>query len=138
MSKIGKPRTSLGLATLCARVAEDKLSKNTFILELTKIEIAPADYFVICSCDSESQVRAICESISMKCKELGLQPPRTEGLALSRWVLLDFFDVVVHIMLQKIREYYQLEKLWGDAKFYKLTVEGKPEHIKDILIKNIY
>ena len=130
MSKIGKPKSTKGLAAFCGKVANDKLAKDILILDLTSIDSAPTDYFVICSCDSEVQVKAVTDSVIEKCKELGLEKPRAEGLTASYWVLLDFFDVVMHIMLNEARNFYQLEKLWGDAKFFSVDDDGRPKAYK--------
>lgn len=125
MLKLGKPRTSKGLATFNAKIAEDKLAENIYILELTEIETAPADYFVICTCNSDVQVESVTNSILRACKEVGLIKPNTEGMESKEWVLIDYFDVVVHVMLPQSRDFFKLEKLWADAKFYELAESGK-------------
>jgi ribosome-associated protein len=125
LSKIGRPRSTKGLAVFCARLADSKLAGDILILGLNDIDNSPADYFVICSSDSESQSDAIVDLIISKSKELGLQPPRVEGRDSKEWYLLDFFDVVVHVMLKKVRNYYKLERLWGDSAFYSISEDGK-------------
>lgn len=125
MVKIGKPKTAKGLATFCARVSLEKIAEDILILDLKKIDTAPTDYFVICTCKSDTQMWALTESIIEKCRELGIEKPKVEGLTGAFWVLLDFFDVVMHIMLPEARNFYQLEKLWGDAKFYSVDDDGK-------------
>ena len=130
MQKTGKPRTTKGLATFCGRVAVDKIAENVQILDMTNIDSAPTDFFVICTCNSDTQMWALTESIKEKCKEFGMDKPKVEGLTGSYWVLLDFFDVVMHIMLPEARNFYQLEKLWGDAKFYSMDEEGKVKSFK--------
>ncbi len=125
MAKIGKPRTTKGLAIFCARMAEEKIADDIVILDLTKIEVASTDYFVICTCDTDVQVRALVTSIDRKCREMNIPRPRIEGIENANWVLLDFFDVVMHVMLPDARNYYKLEKLWGDAGFYELGESGK-------------
>lgn len=130
MIKVGKPKTTKGLATFCARVSLEKIAEDILILDLKKIDTAPSDYFVICTCNSDTQMWALTESIVEKCKEFGIDKPKVEGLAGSYWVLLDFFDVVMHIMLPEARNFYQLEKLWGDAKFYCIDDEGKVKAFK--------
>lgn len=123
--KISKPRSVKGLAVFFARIAEAKLASNIVILNLTKIEMAPAEYFVICTCDSEPQIRALVDEINRMTIAHSMQKSRTEGLD-SPWVLMDFFDVVVHIMMPKSHEFYKLEKLWGDAQFLALGEDSKP------------
>lgn len=125
MTKIAKPRSTKGLATMCAKLAQEKIAENIIIMDLSKIDFAPADFFVICTSDTDIQSRAISDLIITKIKEFDLQTPKSEGFESSSWVILDFFDVVVHIMLPEARGYYQLEKLWGDAKFSTVSNEGK-------------
>ncbi len=121
MTKIGKPRTTKGLAVFCAKMAQEKKAENIYILDLTKIETAPADYFVICSSNSDIQSIALADVTSKTCKKLHISKPKIEGLDSANWILLDFFDVVFHIMLTDTRKFYKLENLWGDAKFYELN-----------------
>jgi ribosome-associated protein len=108
------------MATLCAKIADSKIAEDILVLDLEKIDPSPADFFVMCTCKSDVQVRALVSEIEDVCRVLGIQKPRIEGYENAEWVLLDFFDVVVHIMQPIARDYYKLEKLWGDAKFYKL------------------
>ena len=135
MSNYGKPRSSKGLALLCAKLADDKLASEILIMNLSSIEYAPADFFVICSCESEVQVEAVVSSIDRSIKTMGLIRPKIEGLQSKDWVLLDFFDVVVHVFLRDTRNYYKLEKLWGDSQFYELNnaKELKKVNNKDLL-----
>lgn len=130
MSNYGKPRSSKGLATLVARLAEDKLASDVLILNLEGIESSPSDYFVICSCDSEIQVSAVVDNIVDSTRAMKLQRPKVEGEQNREWVLIDFFDVVVHVMKKEIRNFYKLEKLWGDAQFSQVNEEGKPRIMK--------
>ncbi|MFC2131565.1 ribosome silencing factor [Bacteroidota bacterium] len=125
MVKIGRPRTTKGLAAFCGKIAQEKLADKILILDLSAIETAPADYFVICTCESDIQLKSLADRLSRKCKELKMDKPRIEGLAGGYWVLMDFFDVVMHIMLPDARNFYQLEKLWGDAKFMRMDDQGK-------------
>jgi ribosome-associated protein len=123
---------------LCAQIAQEKLAKNILLMNLKKIEYAPTDYFVICTCDSDIQARAIAEAISKQADIFNLEHPRVEGLDFARWVLLDFFDVVVHIMLEETRAFYKIEKLWGDAEFLELQNQGTTKKIKIISFDKIY
>ena len=74
-----------------------------------------ADYFVICSGESERQIRAIADEITDKVKEAGIRPLHIEGDSPSGLVLMDYGDVIVHIFAPAVRGYYQLERLWSDA-----------------------
>lgn len=134
MAKLGKPRTSKGLAVLCARIAEEKLAKDIIIIDFSKVDMAPGDFFVTMACDSDIQVKAVADAIKRTCRKLGLARPRSEGEDALQWVLLDFFDVVVHVMLKKVRSYYKLEKLWGDSKFLMLNEKGNTVVYKDNLM----
>jgi ribosome-associated protein len=136
--KIGRPRSTKGLAVFCAKLADEKLARDIILMNLTKIETAPADYFVICTCDSEIQVEAVVRSIDRKCRELEMITPRIEGLDSKQWVLLDFFDVVMHVMLKDSRFYYKLEKLWGDAQFMDLNENGEARSVKFDEIQKFY
>jgi len=84
------------------------------ILELRELT-AMADYFVICSADSDTQVKAIADEIDKNLKDEGIRAWHKEGYKGLNWVLLDYVDVVVHIFKKDVRSYYNLERLWGDA-----------------------
>tara|TARA_B100001057_G_scaffold398846_1_gene409600 strand:- start:357 stop:728 length:372 start_codon:yes stop_codon:yes gene_type:complete len=86
-------------------------------LDLRKLENTPCDYFIVCSGNSNTQVSAIVNSVLKRVsKALKEKPFHTEGLDNAEWVLIDYVNVVVHIFQNQIREYYNLEELWGDAK----------------------
>lgn len=119
-----KPRSTKGRAVLCARLAQEKLAHEILILDLSGIETSPADCFVIATVDSDAQLRAIADSIEVTLKHMGFGFPRLERKGESAWVILDYFDVVVHVMLPDAREFYKLERLWGDAPAMTLTDSG--------------
>ena len=73
------------------------------------------DYFLLCSGSNKPQIKAICDNIDDKMAELGLNPLRIEGYQEAQWILMDYGDLVVHIFDDDSREYYNLERLWGDA-----------------------
>ena len=86
-------------------------------LDLRKLENTPCDFFIVCSGNSNTQVSAIVNSVLKRVsKALKEKPFHTEGLDNAEWVLIDYVNVVVHIFQNQIREYYNLEELWGDAK----------------------
>ncbi|WP_340138016.1 ribosome silencing factor [Dissulfurispira thermophila] len=97
-----------------AKAAIDKKAKDTVILELKDITII-ADYFVVCSGESTTQVRAIVENVEKKLKEHRQKPMGIEGLNTARWVLMDYGDVIIHVFEEETRAYYELEKFWLDA-----------------------
>jgi ribosome-associated protein len=136
--KLIKPRTAKILAANIAKIAAEKLAHNILILDLTKIESAPADYFVICTANSTPQTKAIFDEIYYQIKSLDIPLPKTEGLDSMEWILLDYFDVVVHIMTETTRNYYKIEKLWSDAKFSTLDESGKLVNLNKEQIKQIF
>ncbi|MEL7564680.1 MAG: ribosome silencing factor [Dehalobacterium sp.] len=118
--------TSHELSRICASAAEKKRGRNIVIMDLQGISII-ADYFVICTGANSIQVKAICDHINETLVSEGIKPPlRIEGLKDARWILMDFGGVVVHIFQEEERAYYNLERLWGDAKFtYFREPEGR-------------
>jgi ribosome-associated protein len=103
------------LALLCRDFGDNKKAENIVILDVRKIS-SVTDYFVIASGTSEPHLRAIVEEITSKVRdESGQRPRAVDGTAHGAWVVLDYFDVIVHVMRQDAREHYDLEGLWGDA-----------------------
>jgi ribosome-associated protein len=102
------------MAALAANAAEDKKALNTVILETGKVSYL-ADYFVITSGETPSQIRAIFESIGDRLRQAGQRPLREERDQSMRWYLLDYGDIVVHIMNVRERDYYQIEQFWSHA-----------------------
>jgi ribosome-associated protein len=123
VAKLTKPKDSKALATFCAKIAAEKIATNIIVMDLANYETAPTDFFVICSSDSENQSRAIADFLLRQTKNVGLSKPKVEGDTVGDWILIDFFDVVMHVMLTHIRDYYEIEKLWSDAIFYKFNIE---------------
>jgi ribosome-associated protein len=97
-----------------------KKAQEVTLLELKKLS-SVCDYFVICHGDSDTQVKAISNAIVDGMEEEGIKPWHREGYDYLNWVLLDFVDVVVHIFQKEARQFYRLEKLWGDAKAETFT-----------------
>lgn len=116
-----KPENSSDLSKFCAFVAKDRLAKNVLIIDLSKAENSITDYFVLCTGESVAQIDAIYDRILEKCREVGLDKPKSEGTDYKEWILFDFFDVVVHIMMPKIRQFYNIEKIWADGDFLYLN-----------------
>jgi ribosome-associated protein len=103
---------------LAKRLAKFSLEKKAFevtLMDLRQITTM-TDFFVLCSADSDTQVKAIVDHIRDKMKENNVRPWHVEGYEQLRWVLLDYVDVVVHVFQRDVREFYNLEGLWGDAK----------------------
>jgi ribosome-associated protein len=103
------------LALLCREYADNKKAENIVILNVRKLS-SVTDYFVIASGTSEPHLRAILEEISHQLRvEHDLRPHAVDGTVHAAWVVLDYFDVIVHIMRADVRTRYDLESLWGDA-----------------------
>jgi len=95
----------------------DKKGLNIVSLDLRKIEEAATDFFIICTAESTTQVKAIADHISKKVKDIsGDHPWHTEGMQNLEWVLIDYVDTVVHVFLRDKRQLYNLEDLWSDAR----------------------
>jgi ribosome-associated protein len=110
------------LLRLAAAAAASKKATDLVGLDLSGLD-GVADYFLICSGASEPQVKAIAEEVEDKLRERGAKPWHVEGREFRRWVLLDFVDVVVHVFHERTRDYYLLERLWGDARRVDLGLE---------------
>ncbi|HTY86429.1 MAG TPA: ribosome silencing factor [Candidatus Acidoferrum sp.] len=111
------------LARLCREFAENKKAANITVLDVRKLS-SVTDYFVIAAGTSEPHLRAIVDEITDRLRdEHGVRPRAVDGTVHGAWVVLDFFDVIVHLMRQDMRERYDLESLWGDAARLK---PGKP------------
>ena len=121
----GKERqtSSRDLAVAAARAAADKQGERVVILDVREL-IVITDYFVITSGSSGRQVRTIVEEIEKALRDIDRKPVRREGVEDWRWVLLDFFDVVIHVFADEEREYYDLERLWRDAPRVELDDVG--------------
>jgi ribosome-associated protein len=103
------------LALLCRELADNRKAENITILDVRKVS-GITDYFVIASGTSEPHLRAIVDEITETLREEhSIRPGATDGSVQTSWVVLDFFDVIVHVMRQDVRERYDLEALWGDA-----------------------
>ena len=94
------------------------------VLELEGLTFI-ADYFVICSGESTTQVKTIAEHIGEILKQNRVTPSRTEGSGYGHWILMDYGDVIVHVFEDETRQYYELEKLWLDAPRLRFADEGK-------------
>ena len=105
---------SKNLAIRIAELTFEKKAYDVKILDLSKVA-SFADYFVLCTADSDTQVKAISDEVERKLREEGISSWHREGYESLSWVLLDYVDVVVHIFKKDARQYYNLEKLWGDA-----------------------
>lgn len=108
------PSDSKEKALLFARVLLDRRAINLVILEVKNLS-SFADYFLICSGNSDRQVQAIASHVEEELGSEGVHPLGVEGKREGRWVLLDYGDVIVHVFYQPVREFYDLERLWSEA-----------------------
>ena len=98
------------------KAINEKKGENIVSIDLRKIPEAVSDYFVVCEASSTTQVRAIADFVEETIKkELGEIPYRHEGFNALQWVLIDYVNIVVHIMLPQTRKFYKLEEMWSDA-----------------------
>lgn len=108
--------SSQNIVDFTVKGIQEKKGSDIVVLNLKEVNNAVADYFVICSGNSDTQIDAIAESIEkevyVNCRQ---DPWNKEGIQNKEWVLLDYVDVVVHIFKKNIREFYALEDMWGDA-----------------------
>lgn len=112
-----KTKNGLELTELIVDSIQDIKGKNIVRLDLRDIDDAPTDFFIICEGDSATQVNAIADNIVKRLKEeLDLRPSHVEGKQSAQWVLVDYFDVVVHVFYPETRKFYEIEDLWADAK----------------------
>ncbi|MCL4132428.1 UNVERIFIED_CONTAM: hypothetical protein GTU68_037304, partial [Idotea baltica] len=95
---------------------QDIKGKNIVKLDLRKIEDSTTDHFIICEGESIVQVKAISDQIQKRIREeLGIRPSHVEGERTAHWILIDYFDTVVHVFYPETRAFYELEDLWSDA-----------------------
>lgn len=120
---------SYSLAKNIALLAIEKKASDVTLIEIKELA-SFTDYFVICSADSETQVKAIADHVSEEMKKRDMPVWHSEGFESLNWVLLDFVDVVVHIFKRDIRSYYNIEKLWGDAKIEQINDELENKETK--------
>jgi ribosome-associated protein len=107
--------TSLKLAKLCRTLAEDKKAEDPVIIDLRKVS-AVSDFFVICSAQSEPQLKAIANGLEKTLKdEYDIRPIAVDGFPKSQWIVVDYGEVMVHIFHTSKRGHYSLEDLWSDA-----------------------
>jgi ribosome-associated protein len=113
---------STNISEVIVHGIQEKKGNDIVRLDLRNIHSSVADYFVVTHAESSTQVKAIANSVEEEVfKALGIEPFRKEGFQNAEWILLDYFDVVVHIFKTDKREFYGIEDLWGDAemKYYQ-------------------
>jgi ribosome-associated protein len=121
-AKRAAPATLAG-ARRVAGFALEKKAADVRLLDLRKVTDVTR-FFILCTGTSSAQVKAIADHVIDKCEQTGVSVYNVEGYESLRWVLLDMIDMVVHIFQPDVRDYYQLERLWGDAPAERLTDSG--------------
>ena len=111
------------LLKTAAAAALSKRARRPLALDLRDLNLV-CDYFLIVSASSEVQVKAVAEAVEENLRRRGARPWHIEGLEGRHWVLLDYIEVVVHVFHEKTRDYYMLDRLWGDARSVDLGVES--------------
>ena len=105
------------LADVAVRGLQDRKGMDIVVLNLKELKNAVADYFIICSASSDTQLDALARSVEEEVEKVtGQAPWQSEGRTNREWVLLDYVDVVVHVFLRDRRQFYALEELWGDTE----------------------
>jgi ribosome-associated protein len=116
--KTKKDISSQELAQLVVKGMQERKAQNIVLMDMRNVKNAFTDFFVVCSGTSETQIDAISESVDKEVWEASKQHPRSmEGKANREWILVDYYDVIVHVFKKDRREFYKLEELWGDAEF---------------------
>ena len=102
------------LALALVKILDSKKGGDICMLHTTDLT-SLADYMVICTANSAPQIKALCEACEEEMKEQGEAPKNIEGRRGNTWVLMDYFSVIVHVLTEENRKFYDLERLWGDA-----------------------
>jgi ribosome-associated protein len=110
------------LISVIIKGIDDVKGENILLLDLREIENTVCDYFIICSGNSNTQVNAISGSVQkVVSKTLKDKPWHIEGQTNSEWILMDYVNVVVHVFQKHVRDFYDIESLWGDAKITEIS-----------------
>lgn len=108
------------IAQTAAAAAKEKKAGDVLIMNVQTLTPI-ADFFVLCSANSRPQIEAVAKAIRDELTKIGVDCKGVEGMDEARWVLLDFGDVVVHVFRPEEREFYHIERLWGDAEIYSVS-----------------
>lgn len=114
---------------LCVNAALERKAKELVILNVREIS-GFADHFILCSGTSDRQVRAVASAIQENLKKAGILPLGVEGEDAGRWILLDYDDVIIHVFLDSVRAFYDLERLWSGA--VRMAVPDETDSLKEL------
>jgi ribosome-associated protein len=123
---VSAAQTTIDLAVAAAAAADDKQARDVLAFDVSE-QIGIADVFLLCSANTDRQVRAIVDAIEDALRDDVGRPTRREGEREGRWVLLDYVDLVVHVLQTEDREYYSLERLWKDCPGVDVAVAAREE-----------
>jgi len=115
-----KPTTTDGDLSVAFKAASDKKATDIVVLDLREVA-SFTDYFLICNGTSTRQVQAIADEILEKLKQTGTRPLHMEGYEVAEWVLIDYGDFIAHVFVESARQFYNLERLWRDAKRIQIS-----------------
>ena len=115
--------------TRAVRAAFDKKATNVVVLDLRHTS-AFTDFFVLCSGQNTRQVKAIADNVEDTLREAGVRPAHVEGYNRAEWILMDFFTLIVHVFAPHTRDFYSLERLWGDAERIEMSEEPPDDRQK--------
>lgn len=119
-----REKESLVLAKLAAQIMDEKKAEDVRVLDLRKVHGAPAEYFVIATGNVPSHVNALSDAVhEMVKKATGMGPHKVEGYNNAEWILMDYFDVVVHIFQKDKRAFFRLDELWSDGEEVSISAK---------------
>ena len=120
-----KPKKLTAEVSKAVRAALDKKAADVVVLDLRDTP-AFTDFFILCSGNSQRQVKAIADAVEEALRAAKIRPAHVEGYDRAEWILMDFFTFIVHVFTPQTREFYSLERLWGDADRIEMS-EPVPE-----------
>lgn len=119
---IAEPINSENLCNVVTQGMTEKKASDIVVMDLRKVKHAVADYFILCSGTSDTQIEAIADSVEeLVFKSTKQKPWKKEGRTNKEWILIDYVDVVAHVFSKEKRSFYSLEELWGDAQITPLV-----------------
>ncbi|MEW6129444.1 MAG: ribosome silencing factor [Acidobacteriota bacterium] len=107
---------------IAAQAASDKKAQDLVVLDLREVA-SFTEYFIICNGNNQRQVQAIADEIEKRLREAGKRPLHIEGFTNAEWILMDYGDFIVHVFADAARRFYDLERLWRDAKRVQLSIQ---------------
>ena len=122
MTKTSTSKSTISTVDLIVKAIQEKKGTNISVVDLRKVLNASTDFFIICTGSSDSNVQAISRSVEeILFDTLNDKPLHVEGYLNANWILMDYFDTIVHIFKEEERQHYNLENLWADAEINNLT-----------------